>query len=381
MNAFDIWQPLPLLYFGALAAGLVIAAVYFFVPHARKIGLLDTPTERKQHEGQIPLLGGPVISFIFLLGLCIARPGTNYLLILTTAFLVLVGAWDDLRGLRWTTRLVAQVCVAVIFVQVLQISINDLGFTLWKFESLDFSLAHKLLAVLAIVLTINAFNMLDGIDGLCALSALLVIQHTLLSALILTDIVPENAELSSLLLTDILPERLIFTSLFLSGCLVGFLVFNLQRSSARKIFLGDSGSMFLGLIISVLLISVFGGNISSDQPYTIDGYPILALWILAMPVADISNTAIRRVIAGRSPFAADRSHLHHKIMDAGATPLQTLSIITFCSIFVFWIGFYITFSLGNKSSLIGFFIFLFLVGFFPKIVKNVIQFFQRNQEE
>lgn len=370
MYSSELAQTLPLLYLGVLAASLVIAAVYFLVPYARKIGLLDTPTERKQHEGQIPLLGGPIISFIFLLFLCLARPQTNYLLVAATAFLVLVGAWDDLRGLKWTTRLLVQVGVAVIFVHVLQMSINDLGFTLWEFESLDFFLAHKLLAVFAIVLTINAFNMLDGIDGLCALSALLVIQHTLLSALILTDIVPENAALSSLLLSDVLPERLIFTSFFLSGCLIGFLAFNLQRSSANKIFLGDSGSMFLGLIISVLLISVFGGNISREQPYTIDGYPILALWILAMPLADISNTAMRRLIAGRSPFAADRSHLHHKIMDAGATPLQTLSIIAFCSIFVFWIGFYITFSLGNQSSLIGFFIFLFLVGYLPKIFED-----------
>jgi UDP-GlcNAc:undecaprenyl-phosphate GlcNAc-1-phosphate transferase len=137
----------------------------------------------------------------------------------------------------------------------------------------------------------------------------------------------------------------------LSGCLAGFLAFNLQRSSKRKIFLGDSGAMFLGLVVSVLTIVSFGQS-GSGMSVSTSNYPALALWVLAVPLADILTTSITRILSGKNPMAPDRTHIHHRLIDAGLSKLQALTALVFAAVVYFWIGFLVTINLGNTASVI-----------------------------
>jgi UDP-GlcNAc:undecaprenyl-phosphate GlcNAc-1-phosphate transferase len=148
-----------------------------------------------------------------------------------------------------------------------------------------------------------------------------------------------------------LPDRIAFTSIYLSGCLAGFLAFNLQRSSKRKIFLGDSGAMFLGLVVSVLTIVSFGQS-GSGMSVSTSNYPALALWVLAVPLADILTTSITRILSGKNPMAPDRTHIHHRLIDAGLSKLQALTALVFAAVVYFWIGFLVTINLGNTASVI-----------------------------
>ena len=150
--------------------------------------------------------------------------------------------------------------------------------------------------------------MLDGIDGLCATLAVLALQHTALAINIIDGS---------------LPDRIAFTSIYLSGCLAGFLAFNLQRSSKRKIFLGDSGAMFLGLVVSVLTIVSFGQSGTGISVST-GNYPAIALWVLAIPLADILTTSVTRILSGKNPMSPDQTHIHHRLIDAGLSKLQAL---------------------------------------------------------
>ena len=146
-----------------------------------------------------------------------------------------------------------------------------------------------------------------------------------------------------------------FGALF-SGSLAGFLLFNLQVFNGRKIFLGDSGSMLVGLMIATALIG------ASQETTRFAGSPnipaTLCLWAIAIPATDIIIIVIRRLLSGRSPMAPDRTHLHHKIMDVGFSPRRTLLILILSAVGAFWIGFGLTTLLGEMASFIGFIIFI-----------------------
>ena len=351
-----MYDQITLLYFGALAAFTVIGIILAITPISKSIGLIDNPSERKRHEGSIPLVGGPVIFTVFFAGMYLTNTVTNLTAWAAAGSLMLICIWDDLKGLRPTFRLLVQVIVTVIIVEQLNLSISNPGFYIGSLSSPELQWAHKLLAILVIMIAINAFNMLDGIDGLCSVTAILALQHIAISLILI------EGELT---------DRLTFLTIFLSGCILGFLTFNLQKSKHRKVFLGDSGATFLGLICSLLLVFLFGGYATEDERASTQDYPVLALWIFALPIADILLTSIGRLLKNRSVFSGDRSHIHHRLLDAGATPGQALTILSACSIVMFWFGFWFTTNLGNGLSIIAFLLNLSTFILLPRLTSIV----------
>lgn len=335
-----MFQPVSLLYLGVLAAISVIGITYFIRPYASKFGLIDEPDERKSHKGQIPLLGGPIIAFVYFAGLFFVFPEleTVGLALLPLGLILTVGIWDDIKDINPSFRLAIETMAAIMMVSIYQLSIGNIELIFGPLQGMGAPWVYKALTVFSIVLMINAFNMLDGIDGLCATLAVLALQHIALAIIIIDGA---------------LPDRIAFTAIYLSGCLAGFLAFNLQRSSKRKIFLGDSGAMFLGLIVSVLTIVSFGQS-KSGMSVSTGNYPALALWVLAVPLADILTTATTRILSGKNPMAPDRTHIHHRLIAAGLSRLQALTALVFAAIGYFWIGFFVTINYGNTASVIAF---------------------------
>jgi UDP-GlcNAc:undecaprenyl-phosphate GlcNAc-1-phosphate transferase len=255
--------------------------------------------------------------------------------------LVILGVVDDRQPVPAVIKFIFHIAAATIVVMGENLVISNIGIFNETFGSSDFATLHSLIAVFAIVLAINAFNMIDGIDGLAASMALLALTHANLAFNMIHGATP--------------PDYAIFTVLF-SGAIAGFLMFNLQIFNGRKVFLGDSGSMLIGLLVSNIIIAA-----SQDISRLVEGPKIpasLCLWLIAIPITDVTIIIIRRLASGRSPMAPDRTHLHHKIMDHGFSPRRTLLVFIFSAVGAFWLGYILTVQFGEATSIIGFLAFM-----------------------
>lgn len=275
-------------------------------PLAQKIGLTDKPDTRKIHKGEIPLSGGIVISVAFIL----FAPFSFYLF-LAIAVLLFVGLVDDRFGMRPLFKLIGQTAAATLFVYGEGLSIISLG-TIGAYELTLGGVAAPF-TIIAIVGLINAINMADGIDGLAGGLCLIALTHLILLMGLLAHPLPPDFALA--LAATI-------------GALTAFTIFNL----AHKNFLGDSGSMVVGLLLGYFLIT-------ANTYAGLDSFPSsLIPWLVALPVIETLTLGYRRLRQKRSPFSADRNHLHHLLQDKGFTPIKTLLIILTAAIALIWIG-------------------------------------------
>ena len=252
----------------------------------------------------------------------------------------MLGIIDDRQPIPARLKFVFHIAAATIVVVGDNLYIDDIGIFHEIITMSSMSVLHKVIAVFAIVTAINAFNFIDGIDGLSASMALLAMTHINLTFNLLYGSTP--------------PDYAFFGVLF-SGALAGFLLFNLQVFNGRKIFLGDSGSMLVGLLVAVALI---GASQESGRPGIPPIPASLCLWLIAIPLTDMLSIIVRRTASGRSPMAPDRTHLHHKIIEAGFSPRRTLLILILSAIGAFWLGYALTTFLGEALSIISFMAFV-----------------------
>lgn len=276
---------------------------------ARHIGLVDRPDgHRKLHGREIPLGGGiAVILSLGLVSILAASLSVDFRygvmhqwmpllsLTLATLMLCLIGFIDDLRGIRGRQKLMAQ-CVATLLVAVG-------GTTIERFELFDHTFEMGIFAIpvtcLWLLGVVNAVNLIDGADGL-ATTVCVIISVTF-------------AVMAQLLGHPI--ESLIATAL--AGALLGFLVYN--RPPAR-IFLGDAGSMAIGLLLGVLAI-----RSSIKGPATIALASATTIW--AVLFFDVVMAIARRKLTGRSFYTVDRGHIHHVLQHKGFGPLATIAVV------------------------------------------------------
>ncbi|MGK0271148.1 MAG: UDP-GlcNAc:undecaprenyl-phosphate GlcNAc-1-phosphate transferase, partial [Cocleimonas sp.] len=233
--------------------------------------------------------------------------------LLSSLIMVSVGAVDDKKDLSVRTRIIGQLLAClVMFISGQKLA--SLG-NLFGFGVVELSWLAYPVTVLAVLGAINAFNMVDGIDGL--IGGLSVTSATALGILFYL-----NGN-----------DIMMMFSLVLACVLIPYLLFNLRLLGPRskKIFMGDAGSMFIGLSIVWLLAL---GSQHEHAAFR----PVTALWVIAIPLMDMAAIMIRRVRRGDSPFKPDREHLHHIFMRAGFSSSQTLLIITFISIVLAAIG-------------------------------------------
>lgn len=287
--------------------------IRFGKPVAIKLGLVDTPTARKAHVGSIPLVGGVAIFFGVLISSIIFIPNSQVLNIylIAAALIVLVGVLDDYYDLPVKPRIIAQVIVASMMIFGAELYLDNLG-NLFGFGDIKLGLLGSIITVIAVVGAINAFNMVDGIDGLVGMLSMITFTA------------------QAFLLVNTNNTWFLLPIVFISAT-AAYLMFNLECSSLKKIFMGDAGSMLIGLTVVWLLVI---GTQSEVQAFK----PVTALWLIAVPLMDMAAIMVRRVKKGQSPFKPDRDHLHHIFMRAGLTPKQTLLLISSISILLTVIG-------------------------------------------
>ena len=300
----------------AVATIVSFISVLILKPLAERMGLVDQPNARKHHAGAIPLIGGLAVYLATLASCVLAFPDNAFVhwFLSLSGVIVLLGVLDDYLDLPVRLRLGVQILIAAALVYGANRYIHVLG-DLFGIGAIDLGLAGIFFTVIAMLAAINAFNMVDGIDGLAGGLAL----NTFLSIAVL------------MMLSD--QTLLVGLPLILSLSLVPYLLFNLGLlpGPAPKIFMGDAGSMFIGFSVVCLLIV---GTQSETPAFR----PVTALWIIAIPLMDMTCIVVRRLRRGESPFAADRDHLHHIVMRSGCGPRVALVGILYLSIIYSGIG-------------------------------------------
>lgn len=294
------------LYF-ALPVAFFITALLIPVlaPLAARIGLVDVPCARRHHDDETPLVGGIAIfiGFMFALLMLDTSLSDYRALFAGSAILLVVGVLDDFHEFSARFRFAFQVLAALTMTQWGGVSITDLG-SLIGTESLPLGIWSVPFTVFCVVGVINAVNMIDGMDGL---SGSILLLTCIVLALLAFSV--NQTDSASILL------------LFAASC-AAFLSFNLRTPFRKRaqVFLGDAGSMTGGYIICWFLIDL---GQEPSQAYA----PVTALWLFAIPVIDTVATLLRRIMHGKSPFAADRSHLHHLLLSKGLSVTATLLVI------------------------------------------------------
>lgn len=296
-----------------------IFSIKVLLPLAPQIGLIDYPTDRKNHDGAIPLIGGISIFTGVLIAstLFVQQSQLLNLYLISSALLVFIGMLDDIYDLRVAPRLVAQALIVGIMVFGGGIYISDLG-NLFMIGTVDLGMFGVIFTIVAAIAAINAFNMIDGIDGLAGSMSII----TILSVAILTMMAGG--------------EREVLLPLILVVAIVPYLFYNVKRRKikGKKIFMGDAGSMFMGLTVIWLL--TLGTQTTELQ--TAAFRPVTALWIIAVPLTDMLAIMFRRIKKGVSPFQADNGHLHHICMRLGFCSRQSLLVITLLAIVCSLVG-------------------------------------------
>lgn len=307
---------LQLLILALSAFFFAFIAIRFFTPIAEGLGLVDKPTERKTHSGNIPLIGGISIFVAVLAASLIWLPDTLELrmFLIASAMMVFIGALDDKYDISVRIRIVGQIIIASLMIYGVGGYISNLG-DLFGFGDVNLGFFGIFFTYFAIVVAINAFNMIDGIDGL--IGCLSLNTFTSIAILFLMSGNTEYVSYPLIIATATLP----------------YLMYNLGifKPETKKIFMGDAGSMFIGLSVIWLLSMGTQGENSSFRPVT-------ALWICAIPLMDMLAIVVRRVRNGKSPFKPDRDHLHHILQRVGFSTKQTLMVISVLSIAMSGLG-------------------------------------------
>mgnify|MGYP006114442933 FL=1 len=292
-----------------------IMAIKFFKPVAVEVGLVDKPSERKKHAGHIPLIGGISIFMAVLMASLLWLPNTLELrmYLIASAMMVFIGAVDDKFDLKVRIRIVGQLIVASLMIYGVGGYISNLG-DLFGLGDVILGPVGIIFTYVAIIVVINAFNMVDGIDGLIGSLSI----NTFVSIAILFIMSGQHNYLSY--------------PLILATAIIPYLIFNLGLAAkTRKIFMGDAGSMFIGLSVIWLLTMGTQNEQASFRPVT-------ALWICAIPLMDMLAIVVRRYKKGKSPFKPDRDHLHHILQRVGYNTHESLIFISVLAVIMSAIG-------------------------------------------
>tara|TARA_R110002050_G_scaffold124935_1_gene244294 strand:+ start:709 stop:1740 length:1032 start_codon:yes stop_codon:yes gene_type:complete len=289
---------------------------------------MDEPIDRSMHTAKTPTLGGVGMFITFSLtliglGMVIGLSQIELIKLLSiiaaSITLMFLGIKDDLVGLAPKKKFMIQILAALMVIVVTDVRIASC-YGLLGLEELPYivSVAFSVFVFLAVI---NAFNLIDGIDGLAGTIGVIV-----------------TATFGGFY---ILNERylMVIISFALIGALLGFLRFNL--SSRRKIFMGDSGSMFIGFILAYQAISFLEFNATTVTPYTVHVAPIMAMAILSYPILDTLRVFTIRIAQKRSPFSADRNHIHHRLLALGLTHKKATLTLGIINILVIALAFII----------------------------------------
>jgi UDP-GlcNAc:undecaprenyl-phosphate GlcNAc-1-phosphate transferase len=337
-----------------VAAGMFIAYVitFFLMPFIIKIArinkLFDLPDERKTHTYPVSSLGGVGIvsglSISLLLVSDFKLGDSEFQYYLASFFIIFIlGIIDDIFVLKAWKKVLGQLLVASLLTAKARLLITDLQ-GLGGFFEIN-SISGYVLTFFTILLVINSFNLIDGIDGLAASLGLISSF-----AFGLFFYINEN-------------EPYAILGFAMAGSLLAFLMFNFPPA---RIFMGDSGSMLIGLINAILLIKFIETG-STAKSFPIASSIAVGLGILLIPLLDVLRVFIIRLTKGVSPFAPDRNHVHHLLLNKGFSHTKVTIALLIAAVGFAGISFYIqslNINLISAILILTFFAAIFVIKYF-----------------
>ena len=305
----------------AICVLIALAIIPYIVQMCYKHELYDIPNGRKIHKIAIPRLGGiifmPVTAIGMMTSLMLMNKGHNgevefylssFLMIVGAMLIYIIGLIDDLRGLKASHKFIIQTIAAIIF-PVCNLMINNLH-GLFGIYELPIWISYPL-TVFTILLIVNAMNLIDGIDGLSSSISILMLL------------------VFAILFHQLDAPLFVSLSISLAGTLIGFFYYNYYgRIGKNKIFMGDTGSLFIGFVIAYLAIKYQmrgWSNITNG-----DASLLTSITLVFIPCIDVIRVALTRLLKGKKMFAPDQTHIHHIIMQMGLNmhhALYTILII------------------------------------------------------
>ncbi len=304
---------------GCFLSALAIPSIIFVATERHLYD--DLEKDRKDHIHNISNLGGIAIFCSFtIVSLLFADFNavlpTNYLL---TACIILfaVGLKDDIIGVNSSTRFIIQFLVASILVFLADVKLTSL-YGVFNITDLNPVFSY-IFSIVIIILMINAFNLIDGIDGLAGTIGLIT-----------------NVTLGTLFI-HMQQFELACVAYSLAGAILGFLFYNYTPS---RIFMGDTGSLLIGMISIVLAIKFIELNkfLPTNKDPFFYSAPAVAVATLIIPIFDTIRVFLIRILKGKSPFSADRNHIHHRLLKLGLTHLQATFLLGFSNLIFIYLA-------------------------------------------
>ena len=300
---------------------------------ATKNKFLDQPDERRVHFVSTPSLGGIGIFAGTIFAIIMWTPldefsGLQY--ILSAFFIIfLVGAKDDIDPISVSKKLIGQILAAGIIIFLADMRITSLH-GLFEIGVLPYTYS-VVISLLFVLLVINSFNFIDGINGLAG-SLGIVMAVTFGTWFFLIG----RIELAAI-------------AFALTGAITAFLYYNYTPA---KIFMGDTGSLLLGLVVAILCINFLEAQqwMPAGDPYGYDSAIGVTVGIIFIPIFDAIRVLLMRVLSGQAPYKADRSHIHHLLLRTGLSHMQATAILVFCNVVFIGIVFHYQ-HIGNQQLL------------------------------
>ena len=285
-----------------LSSGLAFLITFFAIPVIIQVAkdkkLFDEPDERKVHKNVIPTLGGLGIFAGFIIATLMGVPSAisselQYFAAATTVIFFL-GIKDDILVLSASKKFIGQLIAAGIIIKFGGIQISNFHGFLGVYEIPH--ITGTIISLFTIIVITNSFNLIDGVDGLAG-------GLGLLTTLVFGTYFFYAGQLTYAVM-----------AFALSGSIIGFLIYNF---SPAKIFMGDTGSLLLGLVNSILVIKFINTAGNSASNFPIESAPAIGFSILMIPLFDTLRVFGLRIMQRRSPFSPDRTHVHHFLLDLG----------------------------------------------------------------
>ena len=294
-----------------ISSGLSFIITFFAIPIiiqvAKEKKLFDEPNHRKIHKTVIPTLGGLGIYAGFIIATLMFVPFQNTVhfqyYLAASLVIFFLGLKDDILILSASKKFIGQLIAAWILFQFGGIQINNMQ----GLFGLDFipSAASTVLSLFTIVVITNSFNLIDGVDGLAGSLGLL------------------TTFLFGCYFFYIGETALAVMAFTLFGSLISFLIYNFPPA---KIFMGDTGSLLVGLMNSVFVIKFINTSQINAADFVVPSAPAIGFAVLLVPLFDTLRVFTIRIFSRRSPFSPDRNHIHHLILDLGFSHKQTTLI-------------------------------------------------------
>ncbi len=329
---------------------LALVLIPFVIKTALHRNIVDEADERKSHTGVVPSLGGIGIFVSFTLVLLLTIPTEQFevfrYILMALGVIFLLGAQDDLRPLSPMAKLIGQLIAVYVLVFWADIRITQF-YGLFGIEAIPYALS-TFISVLFYLFVINSYNLIDGINGLC--STVVILTTSLLG---LWFFMIGYYDYSTL-------------SFVVSGATLAFLKYNITPA---KIFMGDTGSLVLGAVCSIIVIQFMEINMTlSTHPLKFDSPVIIAFGLMILPIYDTLRVFTIRLLEGTSPFVPDKRHLHHLMLESGLSHMQsTFTLLAFNVLMII-----VALQLEHLHIVLGFIVLLSLSIIFTQVVRLII---------